>query len=471
MTQVRVVILGAGISGLTVAYRLQQALAAADITILEQRDRVGGTIWTERQNGFQVEIGPNGFLNTKATTVELCRDLGLGNRLLVASAAANKNRYLFVDGRLQPLPGGLFSLLQSNLLSWRGKLALLMEPFQQRRRDGGDESVAAFATRRAGHEVADVFADALATGIHAGDPRLLSIGAAFPRVAALERECGSVFRGLVRAARQRRTEAMARGQPPPRPGQMWSFREGLRLLVETLCANLQRQPLLGVDVRRVVQSNDQKGPGWMASASSHESWTADAVVLACPAYRQAELLSELDNDLADKITGIPYNRVAVVALGYRQGDIPLSLAGFGYIAPQRTRRDLLGVQWCSSIFPGRAPDGAVLLRAICGGWHRPEVATWDDNRLLAAVRAELRLAMGIRVGPIFHHIVRWDRAIPQYHVGHLERVAWIEARAARYPGLFLTGNSYHGVALNDCTEQAAVTAQMVANFLSTTAAV
>ncbi|MBV9124686.1 MAG: protoporphyrinogen oxidase, partial [Planctomycetes bacterium] len=160
-----------------------------------------------------------------------------------------------------------------------------------------------------------------------------------------------------------------------------------------------------------------------------------------------------------------YNRVAVVALGYRAADVPTALDGFGYIAPQRTRRDVLGVQWCSSIFPERAPDGAVLLRAMCGGWHRPEVVGWQEDRLLQAVRSDLNQALGIRAEPIFHHLVRWDRAIPQYHLGHLERVAWIEERTRRHPGLFLAGNAYHGVALNDCTEQAKRVAERVLEFL------
>src|SRR5438876_8281406 len=183
----RVLILGAGISGLTVAYRLQQTLPDAEITVLEARGRPGGTIWTEQRDGFTVEIGPNGFLDTKSTTVELCRDLGLGDRLVAASDAAGKNRYLLVDGRLKPLPGGLLAFLATDLLSWRGKLGFLLERFRRPRPDLADESVDAFAARRAGREVADVFADALVTGIHAGDPRLLSVRAAFPRLAALER--------------------------------------------------------------------------------------------------------------------------------------------------------------------------------------------------------------------------------------------------------------------------------------------
>src|SRR5207248_733689 len=166
------------------------------------------------------------------------------------------------------------------------------------------------------------------------------------------------------------------------------------------------------------------------------------------------------------IDRIAYNRVVVVALGYRSAEVPMRLDGFGFIAPQRTRRDLLGAQWCSSIFPERAPSGMVLLRVMCGGWNRPEIVDWDEAQLLQAVRSELRLAMGIEAAPVFHHIVRWDRAIPQYHLGHLERVAWIEQRAGRYQGLFLGGNAYHGVALNDCTEQAEILARQISQFLT-----
>jgi oxygen-dependent protoporphyrinogen oxidase len=461
-----VLILGAGISGLTVAYRLQQLLAEATVTVLEPRDRPGGTIWTARQDGFQVEIGPNGFLDTKPTTLQLCRDLGLGDRLIAASDVAGKNRYLFVDGRLKPLPGGLLAFLGSRLLSWRGKLNLLTERFRRSHSHAADESVDAFAARRAGREVADVFADALVTGIHAGDPRLLSVRAAFPRLAALEREYGSVIKGLGRAAKERRAQAMARGEAYQRPGKMWSFQDGLRLLVETLAGQLKHQPLYGVDVRRLTVARDTnpQRPPWTASVGQ-DDWTADAVVLACPAYQQASLVADVDLQLADNMAAIAYSRVAVVALGYRRGDVPGKLDGFGFIAPQRTRRDLLGVQWCSSIFPGRAPDGAVLLRAMCGGWHRGDVVGWDDERLLQAVRAELKLAVGIQAQPIFHHITRWDRAIPQYHLGHIERVAAIEHRAAQHPGLFLTGNSYHGVAMNDCTEHACEIARRVAEYL------
>ena len=261
----------------------------------------------------------------------------------------------------------------------------------------------------------------------------------------MEREHGSIRNGFVAAgrnARRKRQDAAAA---------CCSFREGLSLLIETLASRLRTRPVRDVTVQSVRRSS--KGT-WQIRAEGRDPWTADAVALTCPAYQQAALLADEDAELAAKIDGIAYNRVAVVALGYRAADIPVSLEGFGYLSPQRERRDVLGVQWCSSIFPGRSPTGTVLLRALCGGWNRPEIVDWDDDRLLTAVRGELRQAMRVTAEPLFHQIVKWTKAIPQYHIGHLERVAWIEERAVRHPGLYLGGNAYRGVALNDCVEQA-----------------
>jgi protoporphyrinogen/coproporphyrinogen III oxidase len=458
-----IVVVGAGISGLALAYRLQQTVPDAKITVLEQDARPGGKIWTHRQDGFQVELGPNGFLDTKPATRDLCEALGLGHRLVPASDASGKKRYLLLGGKLRLLPDGLVSFLTSDVLSWRGKLALLGESYRRRPRPRAEESVDRFARRRAGAEVADVLADAVVTGIYAGDPKLLSLPAAFPRLDALERQYGSVLKGFTESGRRRRTDAAARAEADRRPGALWSFREGLRLLVETLRQSLTQPPLLGVSVRRIEK---RLGAGWIVHGAGNDQWTADALVLACPAYAQAALLAEVDTELAERAGAIAYNRVAVIALGYRQADVPVALDGFGYIVPQRTRRDLLGVQWCSSIFPERAPAGAVLLRALAGGWHRPDVVGWTDERLLDAMRAELRVALRITVAPVFHHIVRWDRAIPQYHLGHLERIAWIAERLRRHAGLFLAGNAYHGVALNDCTEQAVLLAAQIKDYLT-----
>jgi oxygen-dependent protoporphyrinogen oxidase len=431
----------------------------AAVTVLESESRPGGKVWTERDGGFVVEHGPNGFLESKPSTLQLCHELGLGGELVAASESSRRHRYLYLDGRLQELPSGPLSLLTTRVLSLGGKLSLVKELLTRGDAPAEDESVAAFFRRRWGHNAAEVVGDALVTGIHAGDPERLSLASAFPRAAEMEAKHGSVIRGFMRSAKERRRAARAKGESPPQTGRMWSFRDGLRRLIEALADRVR--PTCGVDVRRIERAEN----GWLVRGAGQDSWPAEAVVLSCPTYRQAEMVADFDTGLANEMAGIAYNRIAVVALGYRAGEANAP-DGFGYIAPQRTRRDVLGVQWCSAIYPGRAPDGCVLWRALCGGWNRPEVVDWDDDRLLAAVRAELRLALRVEAEPVFHRIVRWERAIPQYHVGHRERLARVEAFAARHAGLFLGGNAYRGVALNDCTEQAGVLASRVVDFLA-----
>lgn len=460
-----VVVAGGGLTGLSVAFRLKQLAPHAAVTVLEPRDRPGGNIGTEDHDGFRVERGPNGFLDRTPSLPNLVRDLGLADRLVAASEGSRKNRYLFLGGRLRKMPGGPFGLLFSGLLSPRGKWKLFTEPWRRRPENApADETVAEFVTRRAGKQAAEIFADALVTGIQAGDPAKLSVAAAFPRLPVMEREAGSIVRGFMRAAKKRKADAKARGEPPPGPMRMWSFREGLRVLVDGLTTQLGDRLRCGVRVKSVSR-NEAEG-GWRLDTDA-EPMTADAVVLACPAYEQAEILGGLDPALAELTAGVSYNRVAVVALGYRNADCPHTPDGFGYIAPQNTRRDVLGVQWCSAIFPDRAPPGCVLWRALCGGVGRDDVFDRPDDVLARAVHAEMKLAMGVRGEPVFRRIVRWPKAIPQYNVGHLDRVAQIEEAVARHLGLFLTGNAYRGIAMGDCAEQGELVAARVAAFCGT----
>jgi oxygen-dependent protoporphyrinogen oxidase len=447
----RVVVVGGGLSGLAAAVCVRAAVPGCVVTVLEEQARPGGNVRTIRRDGFVVEAGPNGFLDSNPATVELCRDIGLGDRLVAASEGSRKNRFLYVNDRLVKLPSSPLGILTTPVLSIRGRVALLREPFRRQPASmPADESVAAFARRRFGREAADTFVDALVTGIQGGDPEHLSLRAAFPRLAAFEAEAGSVLRGFLRAKKSRTG-----------PTRMWSFRDGMQTLTDSLADRLGRAVVTGEAVSRI----ERTATGWRVRAAGAEVWDADAVVLTLPAYRQADLLEPIDAALATEVAAIPYNRIAVVALGYREADAPHRPAGFGYIAPQRTRRDVLGVQWCSQIFRDRAPPGCVLWRALCGGVHRGDVCDMPDDDLVRTVHAELTHVLGVTGEPVFREIVRWPRAIPQYVVGHLDRLARIDARAATLPGLFLGGNAYRGIALNDCSQQGGEFAARVAAYL------
>jgi oxygen-dependent protoporphyrinogen oxidase len=447
----RVVVVGGGLSGLAAAVRIRDAIPGCTVTVLEELARPGGNVRTIRRDGFVVEAGPNGFLDSNPATVALCRDVGLGDRLVPASDDSRKNRFLFLNDRLIKLPSSPLGILTTPVLSVRGRLALLREPFRRRPASlPADESVAAFARRRFGREAADTFVDALVTGIQGGDSEQLSLRAAFSRLAAFEAEAGSVLRGFLRAKKSKHG-----------PTRMWSFPEGMQTLTDTLAERLGTTVITGVAVSRIERSDT----AWRVRASGSNAWDADVVVLTTPAYRQAELLEPIDADLAADIAAIPYNRITVVALGYREADAPHRPDGFGYIAPRQTRRAVLGVQWCSQIFPGRAPPGCVLWRALCGGVHRGDVCDLADDDLARTVQAEMKHVLGVTGEPVFREIVRWPRAIPQYVVGHADRLARIDARVAQLPGMFLGGNAYRGIAINDCSHQGAELATRVATYL------
>src|SRR5262245_7104387 len=387
-----VVVIGAGISGLAVAHALQERRPDLNLTVLDSALRPGGKIASTRRDGFLVEHGPNGILDNNPAGLDLARRVGLAGRLIHASEVAGKNRFLLLDGRLRLLPSGLLSFLTTDLLSWTAKLDLFMERFRPRR-PWGEESIDAFARRRVGREVAGAFTDAFVTGILAGDPKLLSMQASFPRLAGFERDHGSVTAGMAAA---RRGTGRAK---------MWSFPGGLQELVDAVAAALRRPVRVGVTVRSLTRTERS----WRVTLDG-ETIDADAVVLACPADAQADLLA-FDPPLAALVGGIAYNRIAVVALGYRRQDVPHPLDGLGYLTPQRDRHDVLGAQWCSSIYPGRAPDGMVLVRALCGGWHRGDVVDRDDEGLVAAARTQLRRTVGVTAEPGFREVVRWHRAI------------------------------------------------------------
>jgi len=459
-----VLIVGGGIAGLSAAYGLAESAAARDspiqCTLIEAEPRLGGKILTEQVSGFVIEGGPDSFLSQKPWGLELCRRLGLADRVIGTNRDRRKT-YVYSKGRLEELPEGLAlgvptklgPFLKSGLLSWRGKLRLATELLIPRRSSRGDESLGAFFRRRLGEEALERIIEPLMTGIYAGDADSLSIQATFPRFPEMERQAGSIVRALLGSWRRHRGEGPS-GSP------FVTLQGGLSEMVQALTARLGRLSVLaGYRVRAVRVSGPPRGYEVVIEGAA--PLAADALVLATPAYDAASLIEPLDAELGALLRGIPYASTATISLGFPRKDFSHRLDGYGFVVPRVEGRALLAVTWTSSKWSHRAPDEAVLLRAYVGGAGRETVLERDDDGLVGLVRAELRDMMGVTEAPVLAKVYRWPRAMPQYLVGHLERLAAIDERLARWPGLFLTGAGYRGVGIPDCIRDGLDTAERV----------
>jgi oxygen-dependent protoporphyrinogen oxidase len=428
----RIVVIGAGITGLTLGYRLTRRLRQAgrpdEVLVLEAGARPGGHATTIVEDGFLVEAGPNGFLDRyrEPQTRELVDELGLKGRLREADPRS-KRRFVRIGGRLRLVPLGPPSLLSTDILSPAGKLRLMLEPFIPRSRKS-EETVYEFAARRIGREAAENLVDAAVSGISAGDSRELIVDAAFPVMTEMEREHGS----LVKAMIARRRQPVAK---------IFSFDGGLATLTGTLAERLGS----ALRTRAAVESLARAGDRWRLSLAGGEQLEADRVIATIAAHQSAGLLRGLDARLADALEEIPFAGLALVALAYRESDLPRPLDGYGYLVARRDSLDTLGVVWESSLFAGRAPAGHALLRCMLGGVRRPELAQLPEAELVTRARRELAATLALTAEPERLWVRRWPRAIAQYTRGHGERVERIRALAARHPGLDLVGTSYDGI--------------------------
>lgn len=468
----RVVVIGAGIAGLSSAYeiieRSTRIPGGLEVEVLEAEPRPGGNIRTEEFEGYRIENGPNGFLDNVPATLDLVRRLGLEERLLPSSADASK-RFLFRNGRLLRIPEGPKTFLMSPILPLRGRLRVLLEPFA-RGHPGGDETIFDFASRRIGREAARVLVDAMVSGVYAGDARQLSLRSCFPRMHRMEMDHGSLFRALLALKRRARRTGQRAGGPAGPGGRLTSFEGGLQDLIDALARHVGDRLRTGFragEIRRdhggyAILGDDRSGsPGGKATVR------ADAVVVATPARDAAPILEGLRADLAGILREIPSAGLAVVATGYDASRWPRDLAGFGFLAPRGEGLRILGCLWSSWIFPGkRSPEGKILVRTMIGGAHDPGAVSLPDDELITCVRRELTEAMGLRGEPDWVRIYRYLLGIPQYTLGHDERLRRIEGILAETPGLFVTGNSYRGIALNSCVQEAGPVAESVVGLLA-----
>ena len=445
----RVVVIGGGSAGLAAAHALHRRAARErtplDLVVLEAAPRAGGHIGTLREDGFVIESGPNGFLSGEPAPEALIEELGLAPQLVEAKPASRR-RFLARRGRLRRLPEGPFGLLTTRALSLRGRLRVVLEPWVRAAPPQEEESVLEFGRRRFGREAAETLADAVVAGTSAGQAENLSMDASYPALLEMERRHGSVVRGMI--ARRR---AGARGPV------LRSFATGMGALTEALARELGPAVSPGDAATGLARA----GTGWRIEHSRGEPLTADHVILALPAGRAATLLEACDPLLATAVRGVPSAGLATVAFGWPTGDLGRPLDGYGYLVPARERLLTLGMVWESSLFPGRAPEGWVLVRMMLGGARAPEAASLPEAELLRCAEAEAARFLRSRRPPARAWVFRWPAAIAQYTRGHRERVAAIRRAAGRGGGLTLCGSSYDGVSFNNAVASGVAAAATV----------
>lgn len=472
----RVLIIGGGISGLSAAYALQEALRQSDrrdscqLTLLEQDGRWGGKILTEEVGGFLLEGGPDSFVSFKPWALALCSSMGLEGDLM-GTNPRQKTTYVLCRGKLVPLPeglmlmgpGSLLPFLASPLLSPCGKIRAGFDLFVPPRRGEADESLASFVRRRVGGEMLERVVEPLMAGIYAGDAEHLSVRSTFPRLLDIEKEHGSLIRGMMAKGKPAASEGS--GEEKPRWSMFVTLRGGLAQLSQSLVERLSHVTMTS---RRSVVSLHRKGnqePRYFVQIDNGEILEGEAVVLATPAFVSGALLEGLNPGLASLLKSIPYLSTATVSLAYRREGIAHPLGGYGFVIPKGEKRRIIACTWTSTKWPHRSPEDHVLLRCYLGGAGQEEVALLEEGKMLDVVREEVRSIMGITAEPALARVYRWEKSMPQYLVGHEEKLSTMETLLAGQPGLFLAGSAYRGIGIPDCIHDGEVVASKVVAYL------
>lgn len=438
-------VIGAGMSGLSAAYHLIKT--GRRVRVLEAAKRPGGAVGTRRVDGWQFETGPNTLMRSPPLNA-LLSELDLETAAINANELAKK-RFVVKNGHPVALPGGPLDLLTSPLFGLGDLLHLAREPWIKPAET--EETLAQFVRRRLGQGFLDWAVDPFVSGVYAGDPERLSIQAATPKIHALEQEYGSLIRGGLAKMKAARTQR-ASGVPPDKKG-LISFPEGMATLVDRLAELIQQSTLGDIQTASPIAALDRGSDGsWIAHPPTGSPIASREVVLAVPAFAAARLVAPHNPELARLLDEIEYPPVTAVVLGFDRGRVAHPLNGFGMLIPGREQRQTLGVLFSSTLFPNRAPEGKVLLTAFIGGRRRPEAAEGDDDTLVGRVLTDLAPLLGIQGAAEFAQVQRWTKAIPQYELGHLDRLKAIETENARLPGLYLTGNWKSGIAVGDCLQ-------------------
>jgi oxygen-dependent protoporphyrinogen oxidase len=472
-----VVVIGGGITGLTASYRLCRAVQTHDlpfdVTLLEASDRLGGVIATDQTQDFLLERGPDCFISSKPWGIQLCEELELGEQL-IGTTTQHRQSFIVRHGKLIPVPQGLYLMVpgslwafaRSPILSWRGKLRMGLDLLLPRRVSPDDESLTQFVTRRLGREALERLAQPMVGGIYTADPQYLSLQATMPQFLEMEQRHGSLIRAMLRNRRTSQHGASVQDTSGPRYGLFVSFQQGMYTLVHHLAAGLPHQTVRLHARVRGLQWQPQAAR-WRVRVHDQPDLQADALCLALPAPQASQLLAEVDPDLSSVLRDIPYASSATVNVAYRREQVSHPLNGMGFVVPAVEQRTLMACSFSSVKFAGRAPAAFVLLRAFVGGALQPEQYERSDHAMQHAVCQDLQQLLGITGKPTHLSVSRHPHSMPQYHLGHVQRVARIEVLTSRFPGLVLAGNAYRGVGIPDCIHSGESAAQALVAYLTT----
>lgn len=451
-----VAIIGGGISGLSALHFLKLKDSSLSIKLFEADSRLGGTIGTDNIDGFSLDWGPNGFLDREPLTLQMVEQLGLTDSLERANDNVS-NRFILRAGKLRSVPMSPPKFLTSSILPVSGRLRVMMEPFSKARPEGIDESIYDFVKRRIGVQAADFLVQPMVSGVYGGVADRLSLKSCFPIMREMEDEYGSLFNAMIQKARKAKAEKKKSGSPSGPGGWLTSFKGGLFKVIEQFQNKYPNDISCNMIAKKIIKQNET----YTITFEDGNEVKAKNIIIAIPTFKAADLVAELSDSLAQTFNSIPYAPISVVCLGYKKEDIKHKLDGFGFLVPKKENLKILGSIWTSSIFENRAPDDMIQFRTMIGGDGDHESINLSDEALLNAVQQDLDNIVGITGKPLLTKIYRWARGIPQFKIGHSKIMDKLETELSNQGNLYVSGNAFYGISLNDCIKQSHKVAEQI----------
>ena len=452
----KIIILGAGISGLASAHRLKKE--GFDVHILEYKSEAGGAMATITKDGYTIDFGPNSALETTPLIKDIVDNVGLADDMVYANEEANK-RYILKNNQLYPLPMGAKDFFLTKLFSLKGKFGLLGEPFVGKSDDGYYQSIAQFVERRLGQEFLDYAIDPFVSGVFAGDPYKLSVKSAFPKLYRLEEVYGGLIKGMIKGAKERKRNP----EKAKSHAKMFSFKNGMQSFPKAIADKLKDN----IEFNSAVEQIDKTADGYKVTYSSNgnrKEIVGDIILSTMPAYHASKIFSAFNKEFKDHADAIFYPPVVVLYLGYKKDQIEQPLDGFGYLIPGKEKKNFLGAIWSSVIFPYRAPEGEAAFTIFIGGAKKPDLFQTDINTIINTAIKEFSEIMNIQGEPVLKEYRAWEKAIPQYNLGHIEHERFFERFETENPGIFLSGNYRGGISVGDCIKNSEITVNKIKDF-------